>query len=83
MNPDNEPFELPTANTEEPLPLSEFWRELVNRNMDFDPDKHFEDMLLLNLRVDNQKWREVSASEQTTATKQGDLSLLEKYGKEK
>lgn len=83
LNPDNEPLELAAENEKEPLPLSESWRELVEQNMNFEPDAYFEDMLFLDLRPDKPDWRAFSAAERASAAKKGDVSLREKYGKGK
>jgi len=49
--------------------------------MSFDPKKHFETMNFLDLSAADPKWRTVSDSEQSRDSRQGELSLLEKYRK--
>jgi hypothetical protein len=83
INPDGEPLELTEFTEPEPLPLSSSWRELVDGDMNFDPTKHFETMNFLDLGDADLKWRTISASEQSRDSRQGELSLLEKYRQEK
>lgn len=83
INPDGEPLELPESAEPEPLPFSLSWWELVEGNMSFDPKKHFETMNFLDLGAGNPKWRTISAVEQSKDSRQGELSLLEKYRKKK
>ena len=79
INPDGKPLEL--AEFEEPEPLSSSWRELVEGNMSFDPNKHFKTMNFLDLGAANPKWRTITATEQSRHSRQGELSLLKKYKK--
>ena len=83
INPDGEPLVLTEFTEPEPLPLSSSWRELVDGDMNFDPTKHFETMNFLDLGDADLKWRTISASEQSRDSRQGELSLLEKYRQEK
>ena len=83
INPDGESLELTEFAVPEPLPLSSSWRELVESDMSFDPSKHFETMQFLDLGAADPKWRTISASEQSQDSRQGELSLLEKYRQEK
>ena len=83
VNPDSEPLELTELIKPEPLPFSSSWRELVESDMSFDPNKHFETMLLLDLGAANPKWCTIPAAEQSRDSRQGELSLLEKYRQEK
>lgn len=83
INPDGEPLELTEFTEPEPLPLSSSWRELIEGNMSFDPNKHFETMQFLDLGAADPKWRTISASEQSRDSRRGELSLLEKYRKKK
>lgn len=83
INPDGEPLELTEFEKPEPLPFSSSWRELVEGDMSFDSKKHFETMTFLDLGAADPKWRTISASEQLRDSRQGELSLLEKYRKKK
>ena len=83
INPDGEPLALTEFAEPEPLPFSSSWRELVEGNMSFNPKKRFETMNFLDLGVANPTWRTISVSEQARDSKQGELSLLEKYKKKK
>ncbi len=83
INPNGEALELTELAEPEPLPFSSSWHELVEGNMSFDPNKHFETMQFLDLGGDNPNWRIFTASEQSRDSKQGELSLLEKYRKKK
>ena len=83
INPDGEPLELTEFEEKEPLTFSSLWRELVEGNMSFDPDRHFMTMQFLDLGADDPKWRSITASEQSRDSKQGNISLLEKYRKKK
>ena len=83
INPDREPLELTEFVEPEPLPFSSSWRKLVESDMSFDSNKHFTDMLFLDLGAANPKWRSITAPEQSRESKQGELSLLEKYRKKK
>jgi hypothetical protein len=81
INPDGESLELTEFVEPEPLPFSSSWRELVDGDMSFDPSKHFETMNFLDLGAADPKWRTILASEQSRDSRQGELSLLEKYRK--
>lgn len=81
INPNGELLELTEFAEPESLPFSSSWRELVEGNMSFDPKKYFETMNFLDLGTADPKWRTISASEQSRGSKQGELSLLEKYRK--
>jgi len=83
INSDGEPLELTKFAEPESLPFSSSWRELVEANMSFDPKKQFETMNFLDFGAADQKWRTISASEQLRDSRQGELSLLEKYRKKK
>ena len=83
INPDREHLELMEFAEQESLPFSSSWRELVEGNMNFDPKKHFETMNFLDLGAADPTWRTISAVEQLQDSKQGELSLLEKYRKKK
>ena len=83
INPDGEPLELTEFAEPEPLPFSSSWRELVEVGMSFDPNQHFVTIQFLDLRADDPKWRSISASEQSRESRQGEMSLLEKYRKKK
>lgn len=83
INPDGEPLEMTELAASEPLPFSSSWMELVEKDISFDPNKHFETIQFLNLGADNPKWRTISATEQSRKSRQGELSLLEKYRKKK
>lgn len=83
INPDGEPLELTEFAEPEPLPFSSSWRELVERDMSFDPKKHFETMNFLDLATADTKWHTISASEQSRDSRYGELSLLEKYKKKR
>ena len=83
INPDGEPLELTEFEEPEPLPFSSSWRELVESDMSFDPSKHFVTMNFLDLGAADPKWRTIAASEQSRDSRQGELSLLEKYRKKK
>lgn len=83
INPDGEPLELTEFAEPEPLPFLSSWRELVDSKISFDPKKHFETMQFLDLGAADPKWRTISAAEQSRDSRQGELSLLEKYRKKK
>ncbi len=83
INPDGEPLELTKFAEPESLPFSSSWREIIEANMSFDPKKQFEAMNFLDLGAADPKWRTISASEQLRDSRQGELSLLEKYRKKK
>ena len=83
INPDGGPLELSELAEPEPLPFSSSWRELVESDMSFDSNQYFETMQFLDLGAADPKWRTISASEQARDSRQGELSLLEKYRKKK
>lgn len=83
INPDGEPLELSELAEPEPLPFSSSWCELVTADMSFDPKQHFENTQFLDLGTANPKWHTITAPERIRDSKQGELSLLEKYRKKK
>lgn len=49
--------------------------------MSFDPKRHFQTMLTLDLGAENPRWERLTAQEQEGKSKHGNESLLEKYKK--
>ena len=64
------------------------FREKVKRDLNFDPNRHYEDMMFLELRLDENglpedgaKWIVQTAQEQRGAERLGDTSLVEQIEK--
>ncbi len=64
------------------------FREKVKRDLNFDPNRHYEDMMFLELRLDESglpedgaKWIVQTAQEQRGAERLGDTSLVEQVEK--
>ena len=64
------------------------FREKVKRDLNFDPNRHYEDMMFLELRLDENglpedgaKWIVQTAQEQRDADRAGDTSLVEQIEK--
>ena len=64
------------------------FREKVKRDLNFDPNRHYEDMMFLELRLDENglpedgaKWIVQTAQEQRDAERLGDTSLVEQIEK--
>lgn len=81
INPDGEPIELDEIERDEPLPLCFDWRERMERNIDFNPDRLYEGFMSLDLNKPTPKWQVLSPKEQSRAAKGTDISLREKYRK--
>lgn len=59
------------------------WEQLVEGDMAFDPKRHFQTMQVLDLGVADPQWKTVTAQEQAREAKHGNMSLLEKYKRQK
>lgn len=64
------------------------FRKKVMQDLDFDPDRHYEDMMFLNLRPDENgapeegtQWTVKTAQEQFASDRAGDISLAEQVEK--
>ena len=69
--------------TQPPDPRSSEWRRLVERNINFDPTKRYQDMMYLNLGKGSEtQWEIISAEAQIKADHEGHESLRDKYRKE-
>lgn len=75
-----EPIAAPAAETATFL-FTEPWESLVERNINFNPADHFEDIQLLDLAGCDPKWNTLTAEDLQRASKHGKISLQEKYGK--
>lgn len=59
------------------------WRRLVERNINFDPSKRYQDMMHLDLgKGSDAQWEIISAEDQIKADHEGHESLRDKYRKE-
>ena len=82
INPAGEDLDLenPVQTSAEEV-LFTPWERLVQRDMSFDPNRHFVDMIKLDLGDENPQWKLITAKEQIQAAKHGNISLREKYKK--
>lgn len=55
------------------------WRKNVERNLNFDPEYHYEDCMTLDLGQKNPQWKVETTEEQMKAAKGGYEGLREKY----
>ena len=82
INPEGEELDLEgTFQTPAEDILFTPWEKLVEGNMSFDPKRHFQTMLTLDLGAENPRWERLTAQEQESKSKHGNESLLEKYKK--
>ena len=82
INPEDEELDLEgTFQTPAEDILFTPWEQLVEGNMSFDPKRHFQTMLTLDLGAENPRWERLTAQEQESRSKHGNESLLEKYKK--
>ena len=77
------------AHKKETPPIGDStFREKVKRDLNFDPNRHYEDMMFLELRLDESglpengaEWVVQTAREQHDADRAGDTSLVEQVEK--
>lgn len=82
INPEGEELDLESSfQTPAEDILFTPWERLVEGNMSFDPKRHFQTMLTLDLGAENPRWERLTAQEQESKSKHGNESLLEKYKK--
>lgn len=82
INPEGEKLDLdnPLQRPAEEI-LFTPWEKLVERDISFDPRRHFQSFQLLDLRVENPQWKYFTAQDMERASKHGNESLREKYKK--
>jgi len=80
INPEGEELDLEQdATTPAEDILFVPWEKLVEGNLSFDPNRHFQRMQIIDLGVEDPQWKIVTAGEQARAAKRGNISLMEKY----
>ena len=84
INPEEEPLDAEldseSLSLQKRLSLTP-WDELVESDISFDPQIHFETIHFIDLGEENPQWRTITAKEQEMDAKQGKVSLREKYKK--
>lgn len=59
------------------------WEQLVEGDMSFEPKRHFQTIQTLDLSAADPHWELLTAQEQKRNAKHGNISLLEKYKRQR